>query len=632
MQIYNSRDKSYKSIISAIATNEKCKFRIIVPRDVKCCGACLAITKENEQTAYYNMFWAGMCGENFEYWELHFYATTPGLYFYHFVLDTPWGKSYIKNAGEGRGELNAFLPDFQQTVYDENFVTPDFLKGGIMYQIFPDRFFKSNQEKKNVPTTRVLRKWGDTPYWNEEQMNGIWNNDYFGGDLKGIEEKLPYIADLGVTCIYLNPIFESHSNHRYDTADYEKVDSLLGDENDLKSLCKKAKEKYGISIILDGVFSHTGCDSRYFNMYNHYNDVGAYNSKQSPYYSWYKFINWPDDYHSWWGIKLLPEVIEEDESYRNYICGKNGILKKWLKCGIAGYRLDVADELPDIFLDDLRKSVKSENPNAIIIGEVWEDATNKFAYGQRRKYLLGEELDSVMNYPFADAVLDFVRFANGDSFFNSVMSIVENYPPQVLSVLMNHIGTHDTERAITRLAGENPDGHDRTWQFEHNTLSKFDYLRGVSMMKIASLIQFTLPGVPSIYYGDEIGMQGMKDPFNRGCMTWDDANDELLKWYKRLGQIRHSSKAFINGDFEKVYCDGGVIAYSRNCESDSVLVAINNSNESKKIFVGTQWDNSYSLFDEICVDGFITLPPYRYTLLSKQNKKNNPAVFFQYES
>ena len=512
------------------------------------------------------------------------------------------------------------MPDFQQTVYDENFVTPDFLKGGIMYQIFPDRFFKSNQEKKNVPTTRVLRKWGDTPYWNEEQMNGIWNNDYFGGDLKGIEEKLPYIADLGVTCIYLNPIFESHSNHRYDTADYEKVDSLLGDENDLKSLCKKSKEKYGISIILDGVFSHTGCDSRYFNMYNHYNDVGAYNSKQSPYYSWYKFINWPDDYHSWWGIKLLPEVIEEDESYRNYICGKNGILKKWLKCGIAGYRLDVADELPDIFLDDLRKSVKSENPNAIIIGEVWEDATNKFAYGQRRKYLLGEELDSVMNYPFADAVLDFVRFANGDSFFNSVMSIVENYPPQVLSVLMNHIGTHDTVRAITRLAGENPDGHDRTWQFEHNTLSKFDYLRGVSMMKIASLIQFTLPGVPSIYYGDEIGMQGMKDPFNRGCMAWDDVNDELLKWYKRLGQIRHSSKAFINGDFEKVYCDGGVIAYSRNCESDSVLVAINNSNESKKIFVGTQWDNSYSLFDEICVDGFITLPPYRYTLLSKQNK------------
>lgn len=618
MQIYNSRDKSYKSIVSAIATNEKCKFRIIVPRNMKCCAAQLAITKDGEDTAFYNMFWAGMCGDSFEYWELHFYATTPGLYFYHFVLDTPWGKSYVKNAGDGRGELNASLPGFQQTVYDENFLTPNFLKGGIMYQIFPDRFFNSKTPKKNVPKSRVMRDWGDTPFWKEEQMNGIWNNDYFGGDLKGVEKKLSYIADLGVTCIYLNPVFESHSNHRYDTADYEKIDSLLGDENDLKNLCKVAKEKYGISIILDGVFSHTGCDSRYFNMYNHYDDIGAYNSKESPYFSWYKFINWPDEYHSWWGIKLLPEVIEEDEGYRNYICGENGILKKWLRCGIAGYRLDVADELPDIFLDDLRKSVKSENENAIIIGEVWEDATNKFAYGQRRKYLLGEELDSVMNYPFADAILNFVRYANGNAFFNAVLSIIENYPPQVLNVLMNHIGTHDTERAITRLAGENPDAHDRTWQFEHNTLSEFDYLKGISMMKIASLIQFTLPGVPSIYYGDEIGMQGMKDPFNRGCMPWDKPNEELLKWYKRLGQIRHSSKAFIDGDFEKLYCDGGLIAYSRSSEGDNILVAINNSNEQKRIFVGTQWDNSYSLFDEKSVDGFVNLPPYRYTLLSKK--------------
>ena len=221
-----------------------------------------------------------------------------------------------------------------------------------------------------------------------------------------------------------------------------------------------------------------------------------------------------------------------------------------------------------------------------------------------------------MNYPFADAVLNFVRFANGDAFFNSIMSIVENYPPQVLSVLMNHIGTHDTERAITRLAGENSDGKDREWQFEHNTLSKYDYLKGISMMKIASLLQFTLPGVASIYYGDEIGMQGMKDPFNRGCMQWDNINEELLKWYKRLGQLRLSSKAFVNGDFEKVFCDGGVIAYARNSEHDAALVAVNNSSDFKRIFVGTKWDNSYSLFDETPCDGFITIPPYRYTLLT----------------
>lgn len=619
MLIFNSRDKSYKSIRSAIATDEQCKFRIIVPRNCRCSCATLAITKdgENEVTAYYGMFWAGMCGDYHEYWELHFSATTPGLYFYHFELDTPWGKSLIMNTGNGIGDFSAQGNEFQQTVYDKNFNTPDFLKGGIIYQIFPDRFCNSGAEKKNVPSTRVLRRWGETPYWKEEQMNGIWNNDYFGGDLKGIEEKLPYIADLGVSCIYINPIFEAHSNHRYDTADYEKIDPLLGTEEDLKSLCKTAKEKYGISIILDGVFSHTGCDSKYFNLYNHYNTLGAYNSTESPYFSWYKFINWPDDYHAWWGIKLLPEVIEEDESYRNYICGKDGILRKWLRCGISGWRLDVADELPDIFLDDLRKAVKEENENAVIIGEVWEDATNKFAYGQRRKYLLGEELDSVMNYPFADAVLNFVRYGHGEYFFDSVMNIVENYPPQVLNVLMNHIGTHDTERAITRLAGPDNEGRGRDWQFANNELPSYDYLKGISMMKMASLIQFTLPGVPSIYYGDEIGMQGMKDPFNRACMQWDNQNEELLKWYKRLGQIRNGAKALIDGEFVPVFCENSAIAYERVSSDNSVLVAVNNNNEETKLFVGEKWNNAYPYFDFKCENGIITLPPHRYTMLSR---------------
>ena len=328
MVIFNSRDKSYKSIVSALATDEKCKFRLIIPRDMRCSSATLAIAKEDCDTVYYGMFWAGMYGDSHEIWELHFSATTEGLYFYHFELDTPWGRSFVKNVGSGIGELNIDADEFQQTVYDKNFKTPDFLKGGIIYQIFPDRFYKSKQKKKNVPSTRVMREWGEEPFWAEEQMNGIWNNDYFGGDLKGIEEKLPYIKDLGVNCIYLNPIFEAHSNHRYDTADYEKIDSLLGDESDLKHLCRVAKEEYGISIILDGVFSHTGCDSKYFNIYNRYDSIGAYNSKESPYYSWYKFIDYPDNYRSWWGIKLLPEIIEEDENYREYICGKNGILRK----------------------------------------------------------------------------------------------------------------------------------------------------------------------------------------------------------------------------------------------------------------------------------------------------------------
>ena len=616
MQIFNSRKKEYKSQISAIAVDERVKFRLIVPRCIKCSCAKLAVFKDGESTVYYNMFWAGMCGESHEFWEIHFSATTAGLYFYHFELETPWGNSLVKNVGNGEGELNAEGTEFQQTVYEKDFKTPDFLKGGLIYQIFPDRFYNSKVPKKNVPEGRVMRKWGEEPYWHESQMNGVWNNDYFGGDLKGVEEKLEYLSSLGVSCIYLNPIFEAHSNHRYDTADYEKIDSLLGDENDLKSLCKKA-HGLGISVILDGVFSHTGCDSKYFNMYKRYNTVGAYNSKSSPYFSWYKFTDYPNGYKSWWGIKLLPEVSEEDEGYREYICGKNGILRRWLRLGISGWRLDVADELPDVFLDDLRKAVKEENENAVIIGEVWEDATNKFAYGERRRYLLGEQLDSVMNYPFADAILNYVKFGNAQAFMSGIMSIVENYPPCVVNVLMNHIGTHDTERALTRLAGESAEGKDRAWQHSHNQLSDYDYLKGISMMKLASLIQYTLPGVPSLYYGDEAGMQGMKDPFNRACFPWDNINKELYKWYKRLGEIRRGCKAFKEGSFEPLYAADGAIAYVRRSEENSVLTAVNNSNSELQIPVGEEWDNSYSFFEFYSKNGILTLPPYQFALLSK---------------
>ena len=236
MQPFNSRKTEYKSAVRAIATREKVKFRIIVPRSMGCSGSRLAVRKDGEDTVFYSMFWAGMCGNDNEFWELHFYATTPGLYFYHFELDTPWGLNYIKNTGMGAGDFNSLGAEFQQTVFDCNFKTPDFLKGGIIYQIFPDRFYNSGAKKSGVPKSRVMRKWGEEPFWNESQMNGIWNNDYFGGDLKGIEEKLPYIKSLGVTSIYLNPIFEANSNHRYDTADYERIDPLLGTEQDFKSL------------------------------------------------------------------------------------------------------------------------------------------------------------------------------------------------------------------------------------------------------------------------------------------------------------------------------------------------------------------------------------------------------------
>lgn len=616
MTVFNSRKTEYKDKIRAVRVDEKVHFKIVVPRSMSCTAANLCVHKEGESPCFYSMFWAGMCGDGHEYWELHFSATTSGLYFYHFELETPWGKSFIRNVGHGIGDFAPDGSDFQQTVYDKNFKTPDWLKGGIIYQIFPDRFYNSGAPKKNVRESRVVRKWGEEPFWREEQMNGVWNNDYFCGDLKGIEQKLPYLADLCVSCIYLNPIFEANSNHRYDTADYEKIDPLLGTEQDFKSLCKKAKEEYGIRIILDGVFSHTGCDSKYFNLYNNYKTVGAYNSKESPYYPWYKFTEFPDEYKSWWGIKLLPEIIEENADYRKYMCAENGILRKWLKAGASGWRLDVADELPDVFLDDLRKAVKAEKKDAVIIGEVWEEATTKFAYGERRRYFLGQQLDSVMNYPFAEAVLNFIRFKNADAFLDGIMSIIEKYPPEVTNVLMNHIGTHDTVRAITRLAGEDPEGYGRQWQYEHNKLSDYDYLLGVSMLKRASLLQFTLPGVPCVYYGDEIGMQGMKDPFNRECMAWDSPNGELLKWYKRLGEIRRGCKAFEKGDFVPLYFNHQTVAFKRVDENSEVLVAVNLDEETISIPLGDEWANCYTLLGNIPVNGTLYLEPNRYSLLT----------------
>ena len=425
----------------------------------------------------HKMCWAGMNGDDKEIWDIELSVPECGLYWYHFDYDSSWGRGSVYNIGDGKGDVwngrNSRL-QWQLTVYDKNYKTPSWLKGGIMYQIFPDRFFRSGEKKENVPSDRILRDDFDgEPNWRPNEKGEVLNNDYFGGDLRGITEKLSYLFELGVTCIYLNPIFEAHSNHRYNTADYMKTDPLLGTEEDFKKLCESAG-RVGIKIILDGVFSHTGDDSRYFNRYSRYDTVGAYNSKSSPYFKWYKFDRYPDEYKSWWGFKTLPEVTEECPDYDEFICGKNGVIRKWLRLGASGWRLDVADELPDCFIDDLRVAVKTEKPDGILLGEVWEDATTKFSYGTRRRYLLGVQLDSVMNYPFAEAVTDFARNGVAESFESSVMTIIENYPKEALDVLMNHIGTHDTERAITKIAGEKSDYRDRQWQSEH-FLSEEEY-------------------------------------------------------------------------------------------------------------------------------------------------------------
>ncbi len=584
---YSSRNSFYKNKFGAIAAGESLRLCLLMPRSFGVHYAYLVIKKDGEECEKKQMYWAGMHSDDCEVWDISFTVEEKGLYWYHFEYSTDFGTSSIKNLGNDRCSVN-FGEDWQLTVYSPSFKTPDWLKGGIIYQIFPDRFCFSGEKKKNVPSDRIIRDdWGQEPYWKPDENGKVLNNDYFCGDLKGIESKLDYLSELGVTCIYLNPIFEAHSNHRYNTADYMKIDPLLGTGEDFASLCKKAKEK-GIGIILDGVFSHTGDDSIYFNKYERYDSVGAYNSQKSPYFEWYKFDVFPDEYKSWWGFETLPEVREENKSYQKFITGKNGVVETWLIAGASGFRLDVADELPDCFIDVLRKSVKKTDKNAVLIGEVWEDATNKESYGERRRYLLGDQLDSVMNYPFANAILDFVRFGNAEDFYERIISVIENYPSEAVNVLMNHIGTHDTERAITFLAGESCENKGRPWQAVHK-LSEDEYKKGVKLLKLAAILQYTLPGVPSVYYGDEAGMQGYKDPFNRGCYPWGDENRELIDFYKKLGKLRKGIPALKDGKIRFISSILKCVAFERKSENSRLLVIVNKNEEEITYILPNEW-------------------------------------------
>ncbi|MBR2454473.1 MAG: glycoside hydrolase family 13 protein [Clostridia bacterium] len=615
---FNSRDLFFKNKFGSIEMGEEIHLRLCLPRSFCCSGAVFMLRRDDGEYEERPMLWAGMCDDETEMWDIHTSVDREGLYWYHFDYFSAYGRSSILQTVDGIGAFAhsyGTKTDWQLTVTENNFTTPDWLKGGIIYQIFPDRFYNSGKKKENVPTDRVMRSdWGNEPEWRPTADGKVLNNDFFGGDLKGIEEKLPYLSSLGVSCIYLNPIFESHSNHRYDTADYSKIDPCLGTEKDFKDLCKSAK-KLGIHIILDGVFSHTGDDSVYFNRKGRYDTLGAYNSKESPYYSWYKFTNYPEKYQSWWGFVTLPEIIEEDENYRKFINGKGGIVEKWLTAGADGFRLDVADELPDIFIDELRSRLKETKPDALLMGEVWEDATTKHSYGSRRRYLLGRQFDSVMNYPFANAILDFCRNGKAEDFMHTIMGIVENYPKQCLDVMMNHIGTHDTERAITKIVGESCEYRDREWQSCHNLGDKYE--KGVALLKCAAVLQYTLPGVPSLYYGDEAGMQGYKDPFNRGCYPWGNENAELVDFYEALGKIRRENNVFKKGNFAPISSMLGCVAYCRYDEDNSIMVIVNRNEHPITYRLPEDFKNSHSIMNSSVENGEVYIDGCSFTILAK---------------
>lgn len=617
--VFNSRDKQYKSKFGAVAADEKFYFRLLLPCNDSnsCTNAYLLLCKDGQEEERFEFYPTDNYSDNSRWWEINQSVKEPGLYWYRFEFSTPFGTCRVSNDGNGIGYVTDYVSSWQLTVYFPDFKTPDWLKGGVIYQIFPDRFAKSGETKVNIPEGRIIREdWGGEPNWKPTEDDKVLNNDFFCGDLKGIEQKLDYLKSLGVTCIYLNPIFEAASNHRYDTADYEKIDSFLGCESDFASLCATAKEK-GIHIILDGVFSHTGDNSKYFNKYKNYDVDGAFNSQESPYYKWYKFNNWPDDYTSWWGINILPEVDENCPEYLEFITGEGGVIEKWLKAGADGFRLDVADELTDTFLNSLRIRAKKVKPDSLVLGEVWEDASNKISYDKRRRYLHGDQLDSVMNYPFLNAVVDFVVWYRTDDFFNRIITILENYPPQVVNVLMNPLGTHDTQRILTILGGLSCKYKDRQWQSEHS-LSKEQRESALKLLTIASAIQFTLPGVPSIYYGDEAGVEGFKDPFNRRCYPWGNENKELLDWYKFLGKLRSNCPALYDGEFVPISSALGCVAYARIKGNDQLVVIANRNEHEIDYYLNDDMFDGLSAISGCSVSGKnVKVSPLTCAILGK---------------
>ena len=571
---FNSRCAEYKTPFGAVPAGQTVTWRLTVPERLGYVDPHLVLTKDREDPVHYRMDFDGQTpGVNHFVFQLA--PTTSGLYFYHFDLYTDFRKIYRTANGEGELTWVNGL-DWQLTVYEPDFKTPDWIKDGTMYQIFPDRFYEGVPNKPLPFADRIYRpdKTGEPYFWPNEQSEGYLNMDYYGGDFAGIQQKLPYLEELGVTCIYLNPIFEAHANHRYNTANYLKADPLLGTNEDFAALCAEAK-KHGIRIILDGVFSHTGSDSLYFNREGRYGPGGAYRDRNSPYRSWYDFDSgYVGGYRSWWGFETLPEVNEETPSYVEFITGPGGVIDTWLRRGAAGFRLDVADELPDEFIEKVRAAVKRVSPEKFLLGEVWEDATTKFGFNKRRTYLLGKGLDSVMNYPFKNAVLDFVKGKPAEQAMTEILTICEHYPAPAMDTALNFLSTHDTERALTVIADEPANGRGRAWQ-SGRCVTGDAYEEGLLRLRMAYAIIYTLPGVPCLYYGDEIAMQGYRDPFNRAFFRWDAHEQRLRPVLAQLAQLRHTCEAFRTGQLRVLRAEDGILHYQRVGKVETAEIIVN---------------------------------------------------------
>lgn len=575
------------TLSGAYEIDEKAKLNIKIPRSLGAKRVTLNLYDENNRAL---VSLSGKYKDNthtFDIFDIHIPIDMlgVGLYFFSIEIFGISGRSYaIKEGNRLRFSLSKDSL-FQLSVSDFKYEVADTHLGGIIYHVFVDRFNRGGNAPIKEGTVFVDNWNSPIPEIPEYPGAPLKNNYFYGGTLIGITKKLEYLQSLGVSIIYLSPIFDSSSNHKYDTGDYMRVDESFGGDRALANLIKKAKS-LGIYIILDGVFNHTGADSVYFNRYGNYSSIGAYQSKDSVYYPWYDFQEYPNKYTSWWGIEILPRINPNVAECGNFFVGDGGVIEKYAKMGVSGFRLDVVDELSDEFVESIKAKLNEYNKKSILYGEVWEDASNKIAYGTRKKYYLGSELDGVMNYPLRQGIIDFLRSGKTERLRYAILDVTQNAPKRIRDMQMNIIGTHDTERIITVLGGESSVGKNNAY-LAQKRMSEEEYSIGKKRLLCAYAILATLPGIPSIYYGDEVGMEGYGDPFNRLTFPWSKEDKEILDFYKKIGKIRRGHKIYVSGDFNLLYLSSDLLIFSRYNKNYAYITVINNSENEIDIEIST---------------------------------------------
>ncbi len=675
---HNTHDLDFRDPFGAVSTASTVTLRLCAcPNDLT--GAVLHIYYHDKgEVATLPMTLSTSVGDpRYAYWEAIAAApSTTTLMYYKFEavdgVDRDWyvdDTLYDGRNGWGRAvDENPAYDAFRITVYHAGFTTPDWIKNATVYQIFPDRFRDGVSANNVVSGTRFVYTASqgiNYPVWNTAVINprdpaspynNRWSQDFYGGDLQGITAKLDYLQSMGVTALYLNPIFAAPSNHKYDTTSFEVVDAQFGGDAALRALLDAAAAR-GMYVILDGVFNHTSSDSIYFDKYSRWSSVGAFESQASPYYNWYTFNAWPDNYVSWWGYDTLPKLKSNTAAVRSYFWGSGAtsIGARWVLTGTAGWRLDVGGDVdsgaPDLACDNcndywegFRQTVKNADPQAVIIGEEWGDAV---------PWLLGQEWDSVMNYRFRSALLSFMRdksYWDNDNNSSSsggtlnpitvsqfdrwLRQIQEDYPAEAWYAMMNLVGSHDTNR-LRFVLSKWQKGYDSTDPQPYDPLTDLDAAETDARQMLLALLQFTMPGAPTVYYADEAGIDAPAawhndkwedDPYNRVPYPWADTlghyavRQDVLDRYALLGQIRLAHPALRTGSFDTLLTDDAhqVYVYGRKLPGvETAIVVINRQNSPYTVTVdlggyvsaGTVLrEVLYGGVYTVGVDGRLTLP------------------------